>query len=105
MKLAIFGLTLSSSWGNGHATLWRGLCRALARLGHRVVFFERDVPYYAAQRDLPQPPWGETHLYGSLDELEQRFCPTLESADLVIVGSYVPDGVAVIDLVLAKVGA
>ena len=52
MKLVIFGLTVSSSWGNGHATLWRGLLRALAKRGHIVVFFERDAPYYAAHRDL-----------------------------------------------------
>ena len=54
MKIVVFGLTISSSWGNGHATLWRGLCRALAARGHRVVFFERDVPYYATNRDLPR---------------------------------------------------
>ena len=56
MKLVIFGLTLSSSWGNGHATLWRGLCKALGRRGHEVVFFERDVPYYAAHRDFTELP-------------------------------------------------
>ncbi len=56
MKIVIFGLSISSSWGNGHATLWRGLCRALAARGHDVVFFERDVPYYAAHRDLPELP-------------------------------------------------
>jgi spore maturation protein CgeB len=56
MKLVIFGLTLSSSWGNGHATLWRGLIAALARRGHDVVFFERDVPYYAAHRDFTAFP-------------------------------------------------
>src|SRR2546430_17500997 len=63
MKLVIFGLTVSSSWGNGHATIWRGLCRALARRGHRVVFFERDVPYYADNRDLFELPGGELVLY------------------------------------------
>ena len=56
MKIVIFGLTISSSWGNGHATLWRGLCKALARRNHRIVFFERDVPYYAANRDLFELP-------------------------------------------------
>ena len=56
MKLVVFGLTVSSSWGNGHATLWRGLCAALARRGHEVAFFERDVPYYAHNRDLPELP-------------------------------------------------
>ena len=54
MRIVIFGLTVSSSWGNGHATLWRSLIRALDAKGHRVVFYERDVPYYAAHRDLPQ---------------------------------------------------
>ena len=56
MKLVVFGLTVSSSWGNGHATLWRGLIKALVRRGHRVVFFERDVPYYAGARDLGEIP-------------------------------------------------
>jgi len=63
MKWVIFGLSMSSSWGNGHATLWRGLCRALLRRGHEVVFFERDVPYYAAHRDLHQMRGGTLHLY------------------------------------------
>ena len=52
MKIVVFGLTISSSWGNGHATLWRALCKHLVRLGHRVAFYEHDVPYYAATRDL-----------------------------------------------------
>ena len=63
MKLVIFGLSVSSSWGNGHATLWRGLCRALAARGHRVVFFERDTPYYSGHRDLTELPGGELILY------------------------------------------
>ena len=59
MKLVIFGLTISSSWGNGHATLWRGLCSALSRQGHRVAFFERNTPYYAMNRDVFSLPGGE----------------------------------------------
>ena len=72
MKFVIFGLTISSSWGNGHATLWRGLCRALARRGHQVVFFERDVPYYALNRDLTTLPYGELCLYPNWDEALPR---------------------------------
>jgi spore maturation protein CgeB len=63
MRLVIFGLTVSSSWGNGHATLWRALIRALARPRPRVTFFERDVPYYAAHRDAPELPDAELVLY------------------------------------------
>jgi spore maturation protein CgeB len=58
LRLVVFGLTVSSSWGNGHATLWRALIAALARDGHHVTFFERDVPYYAAHRDLSALPGG-----------------------------------------------
>src|SRR2546423_811857 len=69
MKFVVFGLAISSSWGNGHATLWRGLCRALAARGHLVVFFEQDVPYYASHRDLWELPGGRLHLYASWDEV------------------------------------
>ncbi len=52
MKILIFGLTISSSCGNVHATVWRSLWRQLIARWHHIVFFERDVPYYAAHRDL-----------------------------------------------------
>lgn len=95
MKIVILGLSITSSWGNGHATTYRGLVRALASRGHDVLFLERDVPWYASNRDLPNPPYGRTELYGSLDELKQRFTGSVRRADVVIVGSYVPQGVAV----------
>jgi spore maturation protein CgeB len=95
LRIVLLGLSITSSWGNGHATNYRGLVRALARRGHDVLFLERDVPWYAAERDLPEPPWGRTGLYGSVEELRERFSEALRDADLVVVGSYVPDGVAV----------
>jgi spore maturation protein CgeB len=99
LRLVFIGLSVTSSWGNGHATTYRGLVRELCRRGHDVLFLERDVPYYANNRDLPEPPYGRTELYGSLAELEQRFTDEVRRADAVIVGSYVPDGVAVGDWV------
>jgi spore maturation protein CgeB len=95
VRIVFLGLSVTSSWGNGHATNYRALMRALANRGHDVLFLERDVPWYAAQRDLPNPPWGRTALYGSLDDLRSRFTADVRDADLVIVGSYVPEGVAV----------
>lgn len=100
MKLVIFGLTLSSSWGNGHATIWRGLCRALHRLGHRVVFFERDVPYYAFQRDLVELPGTDLRLYPSWEEVLPQARREAADADVAMVTSYCPDGIAATDLVL-----
>jgi spore maturation protein CgeB len=102
MKLVIFGLTLSSSWGNGHATLWRGLCRALDRLGHRVVFFERDVPYYAATRDLQELPGTDLVLYPDWEGVLPRARRELEDADAAMVTSYCVDGVPATDLVLSS---
>lgn len=91
MKIVIFGLTLSSSWGNGHATLWRGLCQALIRQGHRVVFFERDEPYYSDTRDWHSLPGGELVLYDSWHSVARRTERELADADSAIVTSYCPD--------------
>src|SRR5581483_550531 len=93
-------LTVSSSWGNGHATLWRGLLQALARRGCRTVFFERDVPYYAGNRDLHALPDGELMLYSEWPDAAARAERHLAEADLAIVTSYCPDGVAAGELVL-----
>ncbi len=94
MRIVVLGLSLSSSWGNGHATTWRALLRALGARGHDVLFLERDVPWYAAHRDLAEPGFCRLALYGDLDEL-RRFAPEVGAADAVIVGSFVPDGAAV----------
>lgn len=92
LSITILGLSITSSWGNGHATTYRALVRELVAAGHDVLFLERDQPWYASSRDLAQPPWGRTALYGSLDELQDRFAADVRDADLVIVGSYVPQG-------------
>ena len=92
VKIVFLGLSITSSWGNGHATNYRALARALLARGHDVLFLERDKPWYATQRDFDAP---FVRLYGSVDELSGRFEDDVRAADLVVVGSYVPDGVAV----------
>jgi spore maturation protein CgeB len=94
MKLTIFGLTISSSWGNGHATLWRALIGALVRRGHRVLFFERDMPYYASTRDLTEIPGGQLRLYRDWDEAWPDAERELADSDAALVTSYCPDGAA-----------
>ncbi|MBC4017231.1 glycosyltransferase [Siccirubricoccus deserti] len=94
MRLAVLGLSLSSSWGNGHATTWRALLRAFAARGHDVLFLERDMPWYAANRDLPEPSFCQLELYRDLDGL-QLWREEIACADAVILGSFVPEGVAV----------
>jgi spore maturation protein CgeB len=102
IKLVIFGLTLSSSWGNGHATILRGLCRALAAEGHRITFFERDVPYYAAHRDLLELPGCDLRLYGSWGEVLPLVAEELSGADVAMITSYCPDGIAATELLLCS---
>lgn len=105
LRIVILGLTITSSWGNGHATTYRGLVRGLVRRGHSVLFLERDKPWYAAHRDLPRPPYGQTALYDHPADLIRQWAREIEQADLVIVGSYVPDGIEVGRIVQRLAGA
>ena len=91
VKIVIFGLTLSSSWGNGHATLWRGLIGALGASGHDIVFFERDVPYYAAHRDFTSFPGAELVLYSDWAAIASVAGRQVAGADATIITSYCPD--------------
>src|SRR5512145_171162 len=95
LRLVILGLSITSSWGNGHATTYRGLVRELTARGHEVLFLERDMPWYAAHRDLHTLRSARIELYASVQQLKDRFASDVRQADAVIVGSYVPDGVAV----------
>ena len=99
MKLVVFGLAITSAWGNGHATLWRALCRGLARRGHQLVFFERDVPWYARARDLGAMPGLEVVLYTDWDSVRPQAERALRGAEVGIVTSYCPDGVPAATLV------
>lgn len=90
MQIVIFGLSITSAWGNGHATTFRSLVKALAGRGHQITFFERDVPWYANNRDLPEPPYCKTVLYRELGDLKPHES-LIAAADLMVIGSYVGD--------------
>jgi spore maturation protein CgeB len=102
VKLVVFGLAVSSSWGNGHATLWRGLIKGLHRRGHRVIFFEHDTPFYSQHRDLRELPGGKLILYSSWDEIRRNAAIELADADAAIVTSYCPDAALASEVVLTS---
>ncbi len=104
MNIVILGLSITSSWGNGHATTYRALVRGLASRGHDVLFLERDASWYAKNRDMPAPPFCRVQIYKRLDELQRKHATVIEKADLVVLGSYVPEGAAVADIVLKSAG-
>jgi spore maturation protein CgeB len=102
LSIVVIGLSLSSSWGNGHATTYRSLLAGLAARGHDVLFLERDMPWYASNRDLANPSFCRLEFYSSPEQLGASFARAIATADAVIVGSYVPDGVSVLRLVLRR---
>jgi len=100
MKITIFGLSITSSWGNGHATTFRALCSALHARGHQIVFFEREVEWYRNNRDLPEPPFCSMRFYDDWKLVLPVVRKELLDSDVAMVGSYFPDGIAALDEVL-----
>ena len=98
--VVILGLAITSSWGNGHATTYRSLIKGLHGRGVRVLFLERDQPWYADNRDAPRPAYCDVQLYSSVDDLRRRYAARIRTADAVIAGSYVQDGREVCDWLL-----
>jgi spore maturation protein CgeB len=96
MRIVLLGLSITSSWGNGHATNYRALSAALRARGHNVLFLERDKPWYASSRDFGAE-W--VRLYDSVADLSS-WEEDVRDAALVVVGSFVPDGIAVAEWAL-----
>jgi len=94
MKIVIYGLAITSSWGNGHATTYRSLCKALARRGHQIHFVEKNLEWFRDNRDLPHPEFCKVHLYADWEESERNLIRLSKDADAIVVGSYFPDAMA-----------
>src|SRR5580765_3405532 len=102
MKLTFFGLSITSSWGNGHATTFRALCQALHRRGHSIVFFEHNLEWYQNNRDLPHPPYCDVKIFESWHEILPAVRAELRDSDVALVGSYFPDGIAALEEILSS---
>lgn len=100
MKIVVFGLSITSAWGNGHATTFRALFEALHRRGHKIVFYEKNLEWYASNRDLPEPPYCKLRLYEDWSDVVPEARRELADADVGLVGSYFPDGIRAIDELL-----
>lgn len=94
MKIVIYGLSITSSWGNGHATTYRSLCRQLAKRGHRIHFVEKDLEWYRSNRDLPDPDFCKVHLYDHWSRSAAELLQLSRDADAIVIGSYFPDAIA-----------
>jgi spore maturation protein CgeB len=94
VKIVIYGLTITSSWGNGHGTTYRSLSKALASMGHRIHFIEKDVEWYRSNRDLPRPAFCSVQLYNSWSDSAASLLQASADADAIVIGSYFPDAIA-----------
>lgn len=92
MKIVIFGLSITSSWGNGHATTFRALCRALHARQHQIIFYEHDLDWYANNRDLPNPEFCSVRIFRRWQEVLPEVRRNLRDCDVAVIGSYFPDG-------------
>ncbi|MGI4853305.1 MAG: CgeB family protein [Janthinobacterium lividum] len=101
MKVVFFGLTITSSWGNGHATTYRSLCKALAARGHQIEFVEKDVEWYRSNRDLPEPGYCKVQLYEEWEPSAPWLTGLAQDADAVVIGSYFPDAIVATEALLA----
>lgn len=101
MKIVLYGLTLTSSWGNGHATTYRALLKALHRRGHSITFIEKDVEWYRSNRDLPEPPYCTVRLYEDWAAEQKSLIAEARDADAVVIGSYFPDAITATEALLA----
>ena len=101
LHCVFLGLSITSTWGNGHATTYRSLLKELAARGHKLTFLERDVPWYSSNREFDKTDYCRIGLYESLDELKDRWSDVIRDADVVIVGSYVPEGILVGEWVIS----
>lgn len=93
MKIVVLGLSLTSSWGNGHATTYRALLAALRQRKHRIMFFEKDEEWYASNRDLPSPEFCDLRLFSNWRSLLPSLRRELADSDLVVLGSFFPEGI------------
>lgn len=98
-RMAFFGSSLVSSYWNGAATYYRGIIRALHRLGWQVTFFEPDAYDRQSHRDIEDPDWATVAVYSGTDAGHvQRLLASLERFDVLVKAS----GVGVFDELLER---
>jgi spore maturation protein CgeB len=97
MNIVVFGLSVTSTWGNGHGTTFRALLRALHQRGHHIVFFEKNVDWYASNRDLPEPEFCRVVLFDHWRDILPQARKELRQADVAMLGSYFPHGIEAAD--------
>lgn len=98
LKIAFFASSLVSAYWNGAATYYRGMVRALSRLGHQITFYEPDAYDRQAHRDIEDPDWATVVVYPATEEGVYRSLEAARGSDLIVKAS----GVGVFDELLER---
>jgi len=93
MRLVVFGLSITSSGATATQRSGRPHPGSRAARLQRDLF-ERDEPYYAANRDLQAIPGAENVIYEQWSDVRARAAAAIRQADAAIVTSYCHDGIA-----------
>ena len=94
MNVCFFGSSLVSAYWNGAATYYRGIIRAMHRMGHRITFYEPDAYDRQRHRDIDDPDYARVVVYDPEDRnAVDNALAEAEGADLVVKCS----GVGVLD--------
>lgn len=92
-KIAFFGSSLVSAYWNGAATYYRGIIKALNKLGHQITFFEPDAFDRQQHRDIADPDWAEVVVYQPEEEDAKAMLKKARDYDIVVKAN----GVGVLD--------
>ncbi len=96
LRIAFFGSSLVSAYWNGAATYYRGILKALHRLGHRITFYEPDAYGRQEHRDIEAPDYARSVVYPADEAGVRAALREAAEADVVVKAS----GVGVFDELL-----
>ena len=87
MKIAFFGSSIVSAYWNGAATYYRGIVKALHRMGHEVTFYEPDIYERQQHRDIEDPDYCKVVVYEKDEEILGNLLQQASEADVIIKAS------------------
>jgi spore maturation protein CgeB len=87
LKIAFFGSSIVSAYWNGAATYYRGIVKALHKMGHEVTFYEPDIYERQKHRDIDDPDWCNVVVYPEDKVTLQGLLREASEANVIIKAS------------------
>ena len=88
-RIAFYGSSLLSSYGNGAASYYRGLLRNLAILGYDITFYEPEDLARQQHQDMAPPDWCRCVVYPSTVDGARHAATEAANAEIIIKASNV----------------